>query len=58
MSSHREPPYAGGNWDARLPETNRATDESIILPLFHQMSEEDQDYVVESIREVAANAGH
>jgi perosamine synthetase len=58
MSSHREPPYAGGNWDARLPETTRATDESIILPLFHQMSEEDQDYVVESIREVAANAGH
>jgi len=54
MASHREPPYACGNWDSRLPETNRATDETIILPLFHQMSEDEQDYIVESIREVAA----
>ncbi|MFI5088949.1 MAG: DegT/DnrJ/EryC1/StrS family aminotransferase [Terriglobales bacterium] len=57
MASHREPPYAGGNWDARLPETNRATDETIILPLFHQMTEEEQDYILDSIREVAAGAG-
>jgi len=55
MASHREPPYAGENWDARLPETNRATDESIILPLFHQMTEEEQDYVLDSIREIADN---
>jgi len=54
MASHREPPYAAGNWDARLPETNRATDETIILPLFHQMTEEEQDYILDSIREVAA----
>ena len=52
MASHREPPYASGNWDSRLPETNRATDDTIILPLFHQMSEDEQDYIVESIREV------
>ena len=57
MASHREPPYAAGNWDARLPETNRATDETIILPLFHQMTEEEQDYILDSIREVAAGAG-
>ncbi|MFZ3213774.1 MAG: DegT/DnrJ/EryC1/StrS family aminotransferase [Terriglobales bacterium] len=56
MASHREPPYAAGNWDARLPETNRATDETIILPLFHQMTEEEQDYILDSIREVAACA--
>jgi len=55
MASHREPPYADGNWDARLPETNRATDDSIILPLFHQMTEEEQDYILDSIREVASN---
>jgi len=54
MASHREPPYAAGNWDARLPETNRATDDSIVLPLFHQMTEEEQDYILDSIREVAA----
>jgi len=52
MASHREPPYASGNWDSRLPETNRATDDTIILPLFHQMTEEEQDYIVESIVEV------
>jgi len=57
MSSHREPPYAAGNWDARLPETNRASDETIILPLFHQMTEEEQDYILDSIRDIAVSAG-
>jgi len=53
MASHREPPYVAGNWDSRLPETNRATDETIILPLFHQLTEEEQDYILESVQEVA-----
>jgi len=57
MASHREPPYRGGNWDARLPETNAATDQCIVLPLFHQMTEEEQDYVLESISDIAAGLG-
>jgi perosamine synthetase len=56
MASHREAPYRHPVWDEKLYQTNAATDESIILPLFHQMTEEQQTYVIESIREIA-NAG-
>ncbi|HET7873851.1 MAG TPA: DegT/DnrJ/EryC1/StrS family aminotransferase [Terriglobales bacterium] len=51
MASHREPPYADRDWSSRLPETERATAETIILPLFHQMTEQEQDYVIECIQE-------
>jgi perosamine synthetase len=53
MAIHREAPYRSGSWETQLPETNAATDNTIILPLFHQMSEQDQDYVVESIAAIA-----
>ena len=49
MPIHRERPYADPCWDARLPETNRAADRTIILPLFDQMTDEDQDYVLDAI---------
>lgn len=49
MASHNEPPYADGNWGSRLPETERATAETIILPLFHQMTEQEQDYIIDCI---------
>src|ERR1700688_2202576 len=39
MATHREAPYLNPKWDKELPQTNAATDESIILPLFHQMTE-------------------
>jgi dTDP-4-amino-4,6-dideoxygalactose transaminase len=51
MASHSEAPYADKDWSSRLPETERATRETIILPLFHQMTEQDQDYVIECIQE-------
>lgn len=60
MAIHRELPYRGHRpWvgtrgDDRLPHTAAAADETIILPLFHQMTEEEQDYVVEGIHNVAA----
>ena len=46
--------YRDPIWDARLHETNSATDETLILPLFHQMTEEDQDYVIECINNIGA----
>lgn len=49
MAIHRELPYRGGDWDKRLPVTNMVTDTSVILPLFHSMTEEEQDYVMECI---------
>ena len=57
MATHRELPYRDAKWDKLLPQTNAATDESIILPLFHQMTEEQQTYVIECIREIGAAGG-
>jgi len=49
MPIHRELPYANQDWNTRLPETNKAADQAIILPLYDQMTDDDQDYVIESI---------
>jgi perosamine synthetase len=56
MATHREIPYRDARWDKELRETNAATDECIILPLFHQMTEQEQEFVIESIREVGSSA--
>ncbi len=53
MASHRELPYQGGNWDARLPVTNLIADTTMVLPLFDRMTEDEQDYVIECIRTAA-----
>jgi perosamine synthetase len=55
MAAHREAPYRNPRWDRELTETNRATDECIILPLFHQLTEEEQEIVIDSIREIRSS---
>jgi perosamine synthetase len=57
MAIHRELPYRDAKWDALLPVTNLVTDTTMILPLFHEMTDEEQDYVVECIEEVASKSG-
>ena len=52
MAIHREAPYRG-DWDLLLPNTNAATDSTLILPLFHEMTEDDQDYVIECVNHVS-----
>jgi dTDP-4-amino-4,6-dideoxygalactose transaminase len=52
MASHKEAPYRDAVWEQRLPETERAAAETIILPLFHSMTDEDQGYVLECIEKV------
>jgi dTDP-4-amino-4,6-dideoxygalactose transaminase len=52
MAIHRERPYRDGNWDARLPVTNQVTDRALVLPLFYEMTEEEQDYVIECIAQI------
>jgi perosamine synthetase len=53
MASHLEPAYAGHQ--ARpLPVTERLTADSLILPLFHQMTEDEQDQVVSVLRAAAS----
>jgi perosamine synthetase len=53
MAIHRELPYRDEKWDARLPVTNLVTDRAIVLPLFTEMTEAEQDYVIESIEEIS-----
>ena len=52
MAIHREAPYRDARWDNRLPQTESITDNTIILPLFHTMTEEEQDYVMDCIEQV------
>jgi perosamine synthetase len=52
MAIHREAPYRG-NWDKVLPVTNLVTDTTLVLPLYHAMTDEDQDYVIECIEEIS-----
>jgi len=55
MASHRQPAYAdrdtGG---AELPVTERLTDTTLILPVFHQLTDEERGRVVASIRRASA----
>ena len=52
MAAHRQPAYAGLE-HGPLPVTERLTDNTLILPLFHQMSDEAHARVVEAIRAAA-----
>jgi dTDP-4-amino-4,6-dideoxygalactose transaminase len=46
MASHRQPAYRGHRHDP-LPVTERLTDTTLILPLFHQLSDSEQSRVVD-----------
>jgi len=67
MCSHREPAYPRGTWSCgtetcdcqpgtctRLLESERAQDGAIVLPLFHQMTEAEQDHIVAMLRQACA----
>ena len=53
MSAHRQPPYAHLAGPGSLPSTERLTDNTLILPVFHQMSESEQSRVIDVLRTVA-----
>jgi dTDP-4-amino-4,6-dideoxygalactose transaminase len=52
MAAHRQPAYAGAT-HVPLPVTEHLTDSTLILPVFHQMTEDEQARVVDAL----ANAG-
>jgi perosamine synthetase len=52
MAIHRELPYHDEAADARLPNTNLVTDTSVILPLFCEMKDEEQEYVMHCFEQV------
>jgi perosamine synthetase len=53
MAIHRELPYRSDQWETALLKTNLVTDTALILPLFHQMTEADQDYIIEVLYSIA-----
>ena len=60
MAAHRQPAYRALAADpavdlaVHLPGTDRLTDHTLILPLFHQLSESEQARVIDVLREEAA----
>jgi len=52
MCAHREEPYATSGENLRHSE--EAQDHCIVLPLFHQMTEADQDRVVAVLKDACA----
>jgi perosamine synthetase len=56
MAIHREEPYRNPEWNERLPVTSLATDTTLALPLFCDMTEEEQAYVIECLYETGVKA--
>lgn len=52
MNAHRERAYPAGSWRAAgsLAQSERAQDTAIVLPLYHQMTADEQDRVVAVLR--------
>jgi dTDP-4-amino-4,6-dideoxygalactose transaminase len=55
MAAHLEPAYAG-HPHAPLPVTERMTARTLILPLYHQLSEADQDRVIDLLHQAARSS--
>jgi dTDP-4-amino-4,6-dideoxygalactose transaminase len=53
MAAHRQPAYAGTD-HGPLPVTEHLTDSTLILPVFHQMTESDMARVVDAVRSAAS----
>jgi dTDP-4-amino-4,6-dideoxygalactose transaminase len=59
MNAHSEAAYPTGTWRASgaLSESEAAQDTAIVLPLFHQLTESDQDRVIDELtRAIGARA--
>lgn len=54
MCAHREPPYSEQWPEGSLPESERARDECLILPLFATMSDAEVDYVTREMARLLA----
>jgi dTDP-4-amino-4,6-dideoxygalactose transaminase len=53
MAAHLEPAYEGQGDHTNLRETERLSASSVILPLFHQLTQDEQDQVVSVIFDAA-----
>ncbi|WP_235008244.1 DegT/DnrJ/EryC1/StrS family aminotransferase [Microbacterium timonense] len=50
MASHRQPPYRDLVPEGGLPVTEQLNDNTLILPVFHQLTAADQDRVITVLR--------
>ena len=50
MATHRQPPYRDLTPEGGLPVTEHLNDRTLILPLFHQLTVDDQDRVITVLR--------
>jgi dTDP-4-amino-4,6-dideoxygalactose transaminase len=57
MAIHLERPYREANPGLELPVTERASRNSVILPVYASMTEEDQGYVIEHLWRILRSAG-
>ena len=59
MCSHREPAYPAGSWRSAgsLVASERAQDECLLLPLHHQLTAEEQQFIATELRTVLAACG-
>jgi dTDP-4-amino-4,6-dideoxygalactose transaminase len=57
MAAHRQQPYRDLVGQGQLPNTERITDRTLILPLFHLMTADDQGRVVTVLRDPATSPG-
>jgi perosamine synthetase len=55
MASHLEPAYQDVTPTADLPNTERLTRDSLILPLHHALTAADQDHIVGILRKLAGS---
>jgi perosamine synthetase len=56
MTIHREPAYAEMCRDVDMPITERASDDSLLAPLYPQMTEEEQDTVIRAVVELGGGS--
>jgi perosamine synthetase len=52
MCAHREPAYQHESWRSAGPlfESERAQDECILIPLYHQLTKEEQELIASNLR--------
>jgi dTDP-4-amino-4,6-dideoxygalactose transaminase len=50
MAAHRQPPYQHLTPADGLPATDRVTDRTLILPVYHSMSDDEQSRVIDVLR--------
>lgn len=53
MAAHRQAPYRSLASEGSLPNTERLTDSTLILPLYHEFTEADQDRVIAVLKQNA-----